>query len=568
MKKQPKIIKLDIEDGFLNGVDAIAFVEEPAIEIDFQYFSKQLEQFESFNDYPEGVVSAAKRGIELNEENGMKCATQVGKVRAQQLANRENVSLDTIKRMRSFLLRQKDNYDLATKRKDYNACGYISYLLWGGEDAIAWTEKKLRQAGIEFDLALEIPDYNNETDDEDINNFIFEKIIEDKMEQLARVGLSPDKQPYYKTPEEARLQSPKYGCSMDSWHEYKLDGKTYFMPCGSHDQLFAKEESYIYELTDKLEAAVESALMNVGKDEQQLIDEGYDMSSAVVLNAKDEFVASTSKIRNASRIDQPSVDDFGTKQVLYRYMNYNGTESTNSNSRQFCRNVIAANKWFRKEDINKLTITGANEGFGLNGQTFYDIFNYKGGKNCKHFWQAIQFNRDIPATTAKKPQAVLDRIVDATTLNPGSLTNILAESRLGFSKEEMDEQQIVATPIMVPNKLIPRRDEFGEIYYVYFSEDTIKKIAYAFAQSKSTDSINLEHDMDSMVDDVYLAESWLINEPQNDKSNVFGYNLEKGSWFGLFKVNNDEFWNDYIKTGKVKGVSVEGYFVNKLTKLQ
>tara|TARA_R110000823_G_scaffold32746_3_gene92138 strand:+ start:1191 stop:2897 length:1707 start_codon:yes stop_codon:yes gene_type:complete len=568
MKKQPKIIKLDIEDGFLNGVDAIAFVEEPAIEIDFQYFSKQLEQFESFNDYPEGVVSAAKRGIELNEENGMKCATQVGKVRAQQLANRENVSLDTIKRMRNFLLRQKDNYDLATKRKDYNACGYISYLLWGGEDAIAWTEKKLRQSGIEFDLALEIPDYNNETDDEDINNFIFEKIIEDKMEKLARVGLSPDNQPYYKTPEEARLQSPKYGCSMDSWHEYKLDGKTYFMPCGSHDQLFAKEESYIYELTDKLEAAVESALMSVGKDEQQLIDEGYDMSSAVVLNAKDEFVASTSKIRNASRIDQPSVDDFGTKQVLYRYMNYNGTESTNSNSRQFCRNVIAANKWFRKEDINKLTITGANEGFGLNGQTFYDIFNYKGGKNCKHFWQAIQFNRDIPATTAKKPQAVLDRIVDATTLNPGSLTNILAESRLGFSKEEMDEQQIVATPIMVPNKLIPRRDEFGEIYYVYFSEDTIKKIAYAFAQSKSTDSINLEHDMDSMVDDVYLAESWLINEPQNDKSNVFGYNLEKGSWFGLFKVNNDEFWNDYIKTGKVKGVSVEGYFVNKLTKLQ
>ena len=568
MKKQPKIIKLDIEDGFLNGVDAIAFVEEPAIEIDFQYFSKQLEQFESFNDYPEGVVSAAKRGIELNEENGMKCATQVGKVRAQQLANRENVSLDTIKRMRNFLLRQKDNYDLATKRKDYNACGYISYLLWGGEDAIAWTEKKLRQSGIEFDLALEIPDYNNETDDEDINNFIFEKIIEDKMEKLARVGLSPDKQPYYKTPEEARLQSPKYGCSMDSWHEYKLDGKTYFMPCGSHDQLFAKEESWIDELTDDIEMAVESALMSVGKDEQQLIDEGYDMSSAVVLNAKDEFVASTSKIRNASRIDQPSVDDFGTKQVLYRYMNYNGTESTNSNSRQFCRNVIAANKWFRKEDINKLTITGANEGFGLNGQTFYDIFNYKGGKNCKHFWQAIQFNRDIPATTAKKPQAVLDRIVDATTLNPGSLTNILAESRLGFSKEEMDEQQIVATPIMVPNKLIPRRDEFGEIYYVYFSEDTIKKIAYAFAQSKSTDSINLEHDMDSMVDDVYLAESWLINEPQNDKSNVFGYNLEKGSWFGLFKVNNDEFWNDYIKTGKVKGVSVEGYFVNKLTKLQ
>jgi hypothetical protein len=131
----------------------------------------------------------------------------------------------------------------------------------------------------------------------------------------------------------------------------------------------------------------------------------------------------------------------------------------------------------------------------------------------------------------------------------------------------MEEQQIVATPIMVPNKLIARRDENGEIYYVYFTEDTIKKIAYAFAKSKNADNINLEHDMESMIDDVYLAESWLINEPNNDKSNVYGYNLDKGSWFGLFKVNNDDFWKDYIKTGKVKGVSVEGYFVNKLTKL-
>jgi hypothetical protein len=121
---------------------------------------------------------------------------------------------------------------------------------------------------------------------------------------------------------------------------------------------------------------------------------------------------------------------------------------------------------------------------------------------------------------------------------------------------------------MIPNKLIPRRDEFGELYYVYFTDETIKKIAYAFAQSKSGDQINLEHDMDSMVNDVYLAESWLINEPENDKSNVFGYNLEKGSWFGLFKVNNDEFWNDYIKTGKVKGVSIEGFFVSKLTELK
>ena len=515
MKKQPKIIKLDIEDGILNGVDAIAFVEAPAIEIDFQYFSKQLEAFETYNDYPQGAIDNAKRGIELNKENGMKCATQVGKVRAQQLVNGENLSLDTIRRMRAFLIRQKDNYDLATKRKDYTACGYISYLLWGGEDALPWTEKKLRQAGEDFDLALEIPDYSNEVGDgidirdEDINNFIFEKLVEIEIEK-------------------------------DSW---------------------------IDELTDDIEDAVESALISVGISDQDLIDAGYDLSKGVELNAKDTFVASVGEIKSASQIDKPSVDDFGDKQVLYRYMRYDGSQTYGSNSRQFCQNVIKAGMWFRKEDINKLTIKGANPGLGLNGSKLYDIFTYKGGKNCEHYWQAIQFTRDIKATEKTKPLAVLDRIIDATSLNPDTLTNLIANGRLGFSKEEMDEKQIVATPIMVPNKLIPRRDENGELYYVYFTAETIKKIAYAFAKSKNNDNINLEHDMNSMIEDVYLAENWIVDEPKNDKSNIFGYSLEKGSWFGLFKINNEAFWNDYIKTGKVKGVSAEGYFINKLTKL-
>jgi len=142
-----KVIKLDVrEENELEGIDAVALVENPAIEIDFQAFSKH--QFQSFNDYPKAAIEAAAQGIKRNEALGNKCGTQVGKVRAQQLAQGKPVTLDTIKRMRSFLLRQKDNYDLAISRKDYDACGYISYLLWGGPAALPWAEKKLRQAGI------------------------------------------------------------------------------------------------------------------------------------------------------------------------------------------------------------------------------------------------------------------------------------------------------------------------------------------------------------------------------------------------------------------------------------
>ncbi len=115
-----KVVKLTIdEENEFEGIDAVALVAEPAIELDFQYFSAQ--KFETYNDYPQAAIKAAKQGIKRNKENKNKCATQVGKVRAQQLANGEKISLKTIKRMRSFLMRQKDNYDLAVKRSDYNA---------------------------------------------------------------------------------------------------------------------------------------------------------------------------------------------------------------------------------------------------------------------------------------------------------------------------------------------------------------------------------------------------------------------------------------------------------------
>jgi len=145
-----RIVELKIDDSTISGFDATALVESPAIEENFIAFNKVSMAEMTHNDYPQAAVDAAKRGIELNKENNMKCATQVGKVRAQQLVNGEKLSLDTIQRMRSFLIRQKGNFELATRRKDYNACGYISYLLWGGEAALPWAEKKLRQAGIEF----------------------------------------------------------------------------------------------------------------------------------------------------------------------------------------------------------------------------------------------------------------------------------------------------------------------------------------------------------------------------------------------------------------------------------
>ena len=96
---------------------------------------------ESYSDYPKGVSNNAKRGIELNERHGNKCATQTGKVRAQQLAQGEPISRETITRMKSYLSRHEENYDPNATTE----CGTISYLLWGGPAALRWATSKLKE---------------------------------------------------------------------------------------------------------------------------------------------------------------------------------------------------------------------------------------------------------------------------------------------------------------------------------------------------------------------------------------------------------------------------------------
>tara|TARA_R100001463_G_scaffold28410_6_gene65101 strand:+ start:333 stop:1331 length:999 start_codon:yes stop_codon:yes gene_type:complete len=99
------------------------------------------EELESYSDYPSGVKNNAKKGIELNEKVNNKCATQVGKVRAQQLAQGKPITTETIKRMFSYLSRAQEDYD----ENDSKACGTISYLLWGGKAGLRWAGAKLKE---------------------------------------------------------------------------------------------------------------------------------------------------------------------------------------------------------------------------------------------------------------------------------------------------------------------------------------------------------------------------------------------------------------------------------------
>jgi hypothetical protein len=103
-------------------------------------------QFDSYTDYPDAVSNNAKRGIDLNSKVGNKCATSVGKIRAQQLMNKRPITLATIRRMYAFLSRAEVYYDESDTKK----CGTISYLLWGGKAGKRWSESKLKELGVDL----------------------------------------------------------------------------------------------------------------------------------------------------------------------------------------------------------------------------------------------------------------------------------------------------------------------------------------------------------------------------------------------------------------------------------
>jgi len=129
-------------------------------------------------------------------------------------------------------------------------------------------------------------------------------------------------------------------------------------------------------------------------------------------------------------------------------------------------------------------------------------------------------------------------------------------------KEVDKEKKILMGAALVPNKQIYRVNEkTKEEYYIYFSEDTVRKASELFLMNSNQNNATYEHD--KKLKGMSVVESWIIDDSKSDKSRFYGFDLPKGTWMISMKVNNDEVWND-VKEGKVKGFSIEGYFADKL----
>ena len=121
------------------------------------------------------------------------------------------------------------------------------------------------------------------------------------------------------------------------------------------------------------------------------------------------------------------------------------------------------------------------------------------------------------------------------------------------------DKRILMGAALIPNKNIYRQDsEEEEGYYIYFSEETVKKASELFLIEGNQNKSTLEHQAE--LSGLSVVESWIIEDEVHDKSRKYGLEMPVGTWMVSMKVNNENVWQDYVKTGAVKGFSIEGYF--------
>jgi phage head maturation protease len=145
--------------------------------------------------------------------------------------------------------------------------------------------------------------------------------------------------------------------------------------------------------------------------------------------------------------------------------------------------------------------------------------------------------------------------------SPAIEENFIALKKHEVELKEVDaEKRILMGAALVPNKQIYRRNKDKE-FYIYFSEDTVRKASQLFLIRANQNNATLEHEK-KMLEGMSVVETWIIENEKMDKSRLYNFNLPKGTWMISMKVNNDEIWNK-VKAGEVKGFSIEGHFVDQ-----
>jgi len=202
--------------------------------------------------------------------------------------------------------------------------------------------------------------------------------------------------------------------------------------------------------------------------------------------------------------------------------------------------------------------------WGERGECKYDTI-----KECE------EANKDYYEKSTSIVELVIEEDNEALTIDAISLVSAPAieqdfvyfgkeKHNLTFAKVD-EEKRMLVSPALIPDKNIYRvNHNTGEEFYVYFSKSTVRKASELYLKHNNHHKATHEHN--ERVSGVLTVESWIIEDPKMDKSKLYGYNLPKGSWMVSMSIQNDDLWQK-IKDGELRGLSIEGYFIDKMQKM-
>ena len=203
--------------------------------------------------------------------------------------------------------------------------------------------------------------------------------------------------------------------------------------------------------------------------------------------------------------------------------------------------------------------------WGENGECKYDSKDACEKANPDHYKKS-KITKIVELIIADSNQ---EMTIDAISLvtNPAIEQDFVYmkkhKNNLTFAKID-EEKRMVISPALIPNKQIFRHDPNTDSnYYVYFSVDTVRRASELYLKHNNHHSATYQHEEN--VKGILTTESWIKSGDQ-DKSNLYGYDLPLGTWFVTMRIDNDEMWQK-IKEGELRGLSIEGYFIDKMQKM-
>ena len=559
-----KVIDLEIiDDSEQSGVSAIAFVDVPAIEKDWMAFKVQEfvnpgegeseDDFiprcisklvgdegydtdqaaaicystwqdhemafaeETYTDYPDAAVNAAKRALAWAEENGWgDCGMGPGKARANQLANREPISRDTIARMSAFQ-RHKQNSDTPYGE----GCGKLMWDAWGGDAGVEWAERKLKQIDKEkmsYDTGA-LPAYVDETPKKK-DKFALQGI---PLPRGQKVILQAEDQNYDRGLVVELLEDGGYNV------EYWFDEPTNIEPA---------------------EIEVDGETIT---DSGNLVYIGYHPEL-------EKFAAPASGNKGDRPLARIPKEDRGrtgsdTNKAGDSTTTRGGTTVPESVEKTLKDKIEAHNKK-NPQDSQKATL-GMLKAVWRRGSGAYSVGTPGKRGMQRSQWAMARVNAFLNILAGNQSGYDKDYKQDNDLLPKGH-PKASEKMSMVFASED---QQIVVGPAMIPDMEILRKDDEGKPYYVRFSKAVVQKIAEKFMMELRNHDTNIQHDSTDSAHS-FVMESWIVENSEDKANSLYGFEVPVGTWMVKMRVQDPETWKQ-IKAGKLKGFSIEGNFMER-----